>query len=158
MLKIICIKDLLTEHPITQITYKHINQYSTDSLNNYKINILHNVKKTYYNCSNDVVINKHNTINTNYTYNVTKISKLMEFNDSKYFTKKIEHKHNMINNVTRHNHNNYAHNVIEKKVRKHIKHINNYNTEINYYSKRSLSKKNYYNFYNDSLISEKLRT
>ena len=31
----------------------------------------------------------------------------------------------MINNITRHNHNNYEHNVI-KKVNKHIKHINSY--------------------------------
>ena len=34
---------------------------------------------------------------------------------------------NITNNITRHNHNNYEHNVI-KKVHKHIKHINNYDT------------------------------
>ena len=34
-----------------------------------KINKTHNVKKTHYMFTNDVVINKHNTINTNDTYN-----------------------------------------------------------------------------------------
>ena len=62
---------------------------------------------------------------------------------------------NTTNNITRHNHNNYEHNVI-KKVHKHIKHINNYDTEINYYSKKSLNKKNYYNFYNDSFNFRKI--
>ena len=38
MLKRTYIKDLITEHSITQITYKHINQYSTDATNNYEIN------------------------------------------------------------------------------------------------------------------------
>ena len=38
------------------------------------------------------------------------------------------------NNITRHNRNNYKHNVI-KKVNKHIQHINDYDTEINYYTK-----------------------
>ena len=28
---------MITEHSITQITYKHINQYSTDVSNNYNI-------------------------------------------------------------------------------------------------------------------------
>ena len=32
----------------TNNIYKHINQYSTDVFNNYKINKTHNVKKTYY--------------------------------------------------------------------------------------------------------------
>ena len=62
---------------------------------------------------------------------------------------------NTTNNITRHNHNNYEHNVI-KKVHKHIKHINNDDTEINYYSKKSLNKKNYYNFYNDNFNFRKL--
>ena len=38
--------------------------------------------------TNDVVINKHNNINTNDTYNVTKINKHVNFNDNNYFTKK----------------------------------------------------------------------
>ena len=74
--------------------YKHINQYSTDVLNNYNLNKTHNVKKTYFNFTNGVVINKHNAVNTNDTYNVTKINKLVNFNDDSYFTKKIEHKTN----------------------------------------------------------------
>ena len=76
----------------TNNIYKHMDQYSTDVFNTYKINKLHNVKKTYYNVTNDVVINEHNNINTNDTYNVTKIKKkFVNFNDSMYFTKKIEH-------------------------------------------------------------------
>ena len=61
----------------------------------------------------------------------------------------------MINNITRHNHNNYEHNVIEK-VHKHIKHINNYDAEINYYNNKSLNKKQYYNFYHDSFNFRKI--
>ena len=57
----------------TNNIYKHINQYSTDLFNNCKVNKAHDVKKTCYNSNNDVFINKHNTINTNDTYNVTKI-------------------------------------------------------------------------------------
>ena len=56
----------------TNNIYKHLNQYSTGAFNDYKINKTHNVKKTYYNVTNDVVINKHNTTNTNDTYNITK--------------------------------------------------------------------------------------
>ena len=75
-----------------------------------------------------------------------------------YFCKEIEHKSDITNNTTRHDHNNYEHNVI-KKVHKRIKHINSYDTEINCYSKKSFNKGNYYNFYNDSfLISQRLRT
>ena len=44
--------------------YKHINNYSNDVTNNYKINKVSNVKKTYYNFTNDAVINKHSTINS----------------------------------------------------------------------------------------------
>ena len=69
-------------------TYTHINQYSTDVFNNYKINKTHNVKKTYYKFTNDVVINTHNTINTNDTYNISKTNNLLNITDSQYFTKK----------------------------------------------------------------------
>ena len=81
----------------------------------------------------------------------------MNFNDNNYFAKEIEHNNNTTNNITRHNHYNYEHNVI-KKVHKHIKHINNYYTVINYYSKKSLNNNNYYNFYNDNFNFRKLRT
>ena len=63
--------------------------------------------------------------------------------------KKIEHTTNITNNTTRHNRNNYEHNAI-KNVDEHIKHSTNYDTEINYYRKKSLNKKNYYNFYHDT--------
>ena len=63
---------------------------------------------------------------------------------------------NITNNITRHNHNNYEHNVI-KKVHKHIKHINNYGTEVNHHSKKSLGKKNCYNFCNDNFNFRKIK-
>ena len=66
---------------------------------------------------------------------------------------KINNTSDITNNITRHNHNNYD----IKKVHKHIKHTNNYDIEINPYNKKSLNKKQYYNFYHDN-FSEKLRT
>ena len=50
----------------------------------------------------------------------------------------------MINHITRHNHNNYEHNV--KRINRHIQHINNYEAEINYCKKSN----NYYNFHHDT--------
>ena len=117
--------------------------------NSYKVNKTHNVKKTYYNFNNDVVTNKHNAININDTYNVNKTNNLLNITDNDYFTTKIEHKNNITNNITRHNHNNYEHNVI-KKVHKHIKYIDKYDAEMNYDSKKSFTKNNYCNFYNDN--------
>ena len=55
--------------------------------NNYKINKTHNVKKTYYNSQHDVFINKHNTINTNGTYNIAKNNSLYNVTDNNYDTK-----------------------------------------------------------------------
>ena len=141
---------MIIESPITQITY-----ISTST--NIKLMCLitvryiktHNVKKTYYNCTNDVVINKHNTINTNDTYNISKTNNIFNTTDNQYFTKKINSTSDITNNTTRHNHNNHEHNVV-KKVHEHIKHINNYDTEINYYSKKPLDKMNYYSFYHDN--------
>ena len=69
--------------------------------------------------------------------------------------RKIEHNNNTTKNITRHNHNNYEHNVV-KMAHKHIKHIRNYDTEINYYSRTSFSKKNYYNVYNDNFDFRKI--
>ena len=71
-----------------------------------------NPKKTYYNLIDDVVIDKHDTIYTNDNTNVTKINKLVSFNDNTYLTKKIKHTNNITNNTTRHDHNNYEHNSI----------------------------------------------
>ena len=58
------------------------------------------------------------------------------------FTKKLEHESNITNNITRHNHNNYEHKTI-KQANEHITHINNYDTELNYYNKESLDKLNW---------------
>ena len=117
--------------------------------NNYRTNKTHSVKKTHYNSNNGVFINKHNTINTNDTYNITKKNSLYNATASHYYTKKDFNTSNITNNTTIHNHNNYGHNVI-KQVHKHIKHINNYDTEVNDYNKESHNKEQYYNFYHDN--------
>ena len=124
-------------------------------MNNYKIHKTHNVKKTYYNSDNDVFINKHNTINTNDTYNITKNNSLFNVTGNNYHIKKKFNTSNITNNITRHNHNNYEHNVINK-VHNHIIHVNNYGTEIIYYDKKPHNKKQYYNFYHDNLNFRKI--
>ena len=68
--------------------------------------------------------------------------------------RKTEHTNNITNNTTRHNHNNYEHHVIQK-VNNHIEHISSYGTEINYYIKKSLNKKTYYNLYHDTFNFKK---
>ena len=87
----------------------------------------------YYNFIDDVAINKHNTIHSNGNTNVTKMNRLVNCSGNNCFAKKIEHTSNITNNITRHNHNNYEHNAIN--VHTHTKHICNYDTEINYYTK-----------------------
>ena len=146
MLKTIYTRNKIIEHSITQITYKHINRYSTDVFNTYKINKTHNVKKTYFKSNNGVFLNKHSTINTNGTYNITKNNSLYNVTVHNYYTKKNFNTSNITNDIARHNHNNFEHNVI-KHVHKHIKNINNHGTELNYYNEKSLNKKQYYNFY-----------
>ena len=54
-----------------------------------KINRVSNLKKTYYNFIDGVAIDKHNTIYTNHNTNVSKINKLLNFNDHNFFTKEI---------------------------------------------------------------------
>ena len=100
-------------------------------------------------------INKHNTINTNGTYNITKNNSLYGVTDNNYYSKRDFNTSNITNNITRHNHNNYEHNVI-KQVHKHIKNIRSYDTEITYYNKKSLNKKQYHNFYHDSFNFRKI--
>ena len=79
----------------------------------------------------------------------------MNITDNNYYIKKNINTRTITNNITRHSHNTYEHNVI-KKVHKHIQHINNYDAEINYYNKKSLNKNNYYNFYNDNFNFRKI--
>ena len=49
----------------------------------------------------------------------SKNNSLYNVTDNNYYTKKNFNTSNITNNITRHNHNNYEHNVIEK-VHKHI--------------------------------------
>ena len=62
--------------------------------------------------TNGVVINKHNTINTNDTHNISKADNTFNTTENQYFTKKMNSTSNLTNNTTGHNHNNYEHNVI----------------------------------------------
>ena len=115
MLKTIYIKCLIIEHSITEITHlKSINQYTTDVVDNYKINKVSNLKKAYYMFIDGVVIDRHKTIYTHDSTIVTKINKLVNFNDNHCLAKKIEHTNKTTNNITRHNRNNDEHNVIKK--------------------------------------------
>ena len=119
MLKIIYIKDLALEHPMTQITYINIlANIQLMRFYNYRINKTRKANKTYYGCNSDVVVNKHNTINTNGTYNVSKTFHVLNITDNNYYTKKNSNTSNIANNITRHNHNNYEHNVVIK-IHKH---------------------------------------
>ena len=118
MLKIIYIKDPIIEHS-TQITYINIltNIQLMFSITVKQIKT-HNVKKAYYNLNNDIVINKHDAINTNDTYNITKSNNSLNDTDTNYYTKRNFNTSNIPNNITRHINNNYEHNVI-KEVNKH---------------------------------------
>ena len=116
---------------------------------------LNNVKKTSYNFNDDIAVNKTINRHYNYTYSIIKTNSTFNTTDNQYFTKKINNTSNITNNITRHNHNNYEHNVI-KKVNKHIEYINSYDTEIHYHSKKPLNKKNYYNFYNGNFNFRKI--
>ena len=109
----------------------------------------------YYNLIDVVVVTTHNTIYATDNINVTTTIKLVNVNDN-CFTKNIEHTNNITNNITRHNHTNYEHNVITQ-VTTHIKHINNYDTDINYYSNKSLNQHTYYTFYHDNFNFRKMK-
>ena len=65
-------QDNITFNNTNNIT-KHFNNYSNDVTNNYKIKKIQNLKETYYNSQHDVCINKHNTNDTNDTYNRIRI-------------------------------------------------------------------------------------
>ena len=99
--------------------------------------------------------NKHSTLNTNATYNITKNNITFNTTDNQYFTKKINNTRNITNNITRHNHINYEHNVI-KKLNKHITHINSYDIEISYFNKKPLNTNNGYNFYHANFHFRKI--
>ena len=46
--------------------------------------------------------------------------------------------------------------IILKRTNKHINYINNYDTEIFSYNKKSLNKRNHYNFYRDTFNFRKI--
>ena len=72
--------------------------------NNYNTNKTQNVTTTYYNITNDAVINRHNTITNNDTYNIGKTNNSLNITDNNYYTKNNINTSNISNNITRHNH------------------------------------------------------
>ena len=73
----------------TNNIHTHINQYSTDVFNNYKINKTHNVKKTYYNFNDDITLNKTSNNYSNDTYNMIKRDSLYNATGNNYYTKRL---------------------------------------------------------------------
>ena len=76
---------------INSIT-KHINNYSNDVANTYKINKIQNLKKTYYNFNDDITLNKTIHSYSNDTINLTRTNRLFNITDNNYYTKKQQHK------------------------------------------------------------------
>ena len=118
----------------------------------YEIN---NVSKTYYNFNGDITLNKTSNKYSNDTYSMVKTNNAFNTTDNRYSTKEINNTSSITNNITRHSHNNYENNVL-KRVSKHKKHLNNYDTEIYYYKKKPHNKKNYCNLYTDNLNFRKI--
>ena len=85
------------------------------------------------------MIHKINTIYASGNRNVTKHSKLFNVTDNNYYTKGMNNTRNITNNITKHNHNNYEHNVLTK-VNKPIKHNNNlYSDTFNFRKTENIS-------------------
>ena len=80
-----------------------------------QINKVSSTHNTYHLIA-DVAVNKHNTRYANGNTSVTKIDQPLNFNDNNYFTNNIGHTSNITNNITRHGHNTYAHNVMNKLI------------------------------------------
>ena len=91
---------------------KHVNDHSNDVTNSHKVNKINNVK-TYCNFNDDITLNKTGNKYSNGTCNIIKTKNTFNTTDNQYFAKKINDTSNLINNITRHNHNNYEHNVIK---------------------------------------------
>ena len=115
----------------TNNMYKYINQYSTDVTDNYNSSKINNANKTYYNFNDNITLNKASNTYSNDTCNKIKTNNTFNTTGNKYCTKKIHNTSSITNDTTRHNHNNYEHNVI-KRISKQIKHIDNYDAEMNY--------------------------
>ena len=140
----------------TENISKHINKYSTDITNNYKIYGLNNVKITCYNFDDDIALNKTLNAYTNDTFNITENNKLFNTTDNHYFTKKIHNTSNTMNNITKHINNNYESDII--RINTTTKDIN-YNYEHNdliYHNKKIWNKLMFYSFYNDTYKLRKI--
>ena len=82
---------------------------------------------------------------------ILQITQANNITSNNFFAKKRNTSH-ITNNITRHNHNNYDHNVINQLL--HITHINTYGTEIKYYNDKSFYKKTNLTFTMIPLILE----
>ena len=72
----------------TSNMYNNISQYTIYVVNICRINKVSNLKKSYHNFIVGAVINKHNTMHTSGSTNVTKINKLINLNDNGYLQRK----------------------------------------------------------------------
>ena len=100
----------------TNTIYKHINNYSNDVTNNYKINKISNVNKPCYNFNDDTTLNKTSNSYSNDTYNITKTNSLFNITDNQYFTNKIHNTSNITNNITRHINTNHDNNIHKRLI------------------------------------------
>ena len=73
----------------TSTIYNKTNQYTTDVLNNCKLNKVPHRNKTCYNLIEDVVTNTHNAIYTTDNNNITNIDNTYNYAYTNYATKKL---------------------------------------------------------------------
>ena len=96
----------------TNNTIKHINNYSNDVTDNYKIVKTNNIRTTFYSFNEAITLNKTSNTRSNGTYIIIQTNNTFNTTDIQYFTQKINNTSNITNNITRHKHNNYEHNMI----------------------------------------------
>ena len=89
----------------TTNNFKRTNNYSNDITSNYKINRINNVKKTYYDITDDITINKTSKSYSNDTCNLFKNANLFSIIDHNY---NIKHNtSSVIHNIRKHTNNKY---------------------------------------------------
>ena len=77
---------------------------------------IQNLKETYCHFNDGITSNKTSNDYSNDTYNMIKTNNTFKTTDSQYSTKEINNTSTITNNITRHSHNNYEHNVIKKYI------------------------------------------
>ena len=67
---------------------KHINNYSNDVTNNYKMNKIQNLKKTYHNFNDGITLSKTSNNYSNGTYTIINTNNTFNATDNNYYIKK----------------------------------------------------------------------